>query len=130
MRHSNFASLCAAVAITGTGLLVPATPAFGKSPRIVVVAPSDQVTRRIGYGDLNLASADGKNTLMYRVRGGIRGLCTEVGGPYESERLNCADHAWSQAFPQMSRAVDGARDFASTGTPTIAAAAITISMPK
>lgn len=131
MRHSKFASLCAAVAITGTGLLVPATPAFGKSPRIVVIAPADQVTRHIGYGDLNLASADGKTALRYRVRGGIRSLCTEVGGPYQSERLNCTDHAWSQALPQMSSAVARAREFASTGTSTIAAAtAITISLPK
>ena len=130
MRHSNLVSLCAAVAITGTGLVVPATPAFGKSPRIVVVAPADQVTRRIAYGDLNLASATGESSLRYRVRGGIRSLCTDVGGPYESERSNCTDHAWSQAFPQMASAMQRARDFASTGSSTIAATAITISLSK
>ena len=130
MRHSNFVSLCAAVAITGTGLVVPATPAFGKSPRIVVVAPADQVTRRIAYGDLNLASATGESSLRYRVRGGIRSLCTDVGGPYESERSNCTDHAWSQAIPQMASAMQRARDFASTGSSTIAATAITISLSK
>jgi UrcA family protein len=129
VRHSII-SLCAVVAVTGTGLLVPTTPAFGKDPRIVVVAPSDQVVRRIGYADLNLASADGKSALMYRVRGGIRGLCTEVGGPYASERSNCTDHAWSQAFPQMASAVERAREIASTGTSTIAATAITISLSR
>lgn len=130
MRHSNFVSLCAAVVITGTGLMVPATPSFGKSPRIVVTAPSEQLTRRIGYSDLNLASADGKTALRYRVRGGIRSLCTEVGGPYQSERVNCTDRAWSQAGPQMALAVQRAHEFASTGATTVAAAAITISLSK
>jgi UrcA family protein len=130
VRHSNFVSLCAAVVITGTGVMAPATPAFGKSPRIVVTAPSDHLTRRIGYGDLNLASAAGKTALRYRVRGGIRSLCTEVGGPYQSELENCTDGAWSQARPQMSLAVQRAHEIASTGSSTITAAAITISFSK
>jgi len=130
VRHSNLVSLCAAVVITGAGVLIPATPASGKSPTFVVVAPSDHLVRRISYADLNLASSVGEKTLRYRVRGGINNLCTEVGGPYESERSNCTDRAWSQAIPQMLRAEQQAREFASTGTSTIAAAAITISFTE
>ena len=129
VKHSNLVSLCAAVVITGAGVSIPGTPAFAKNTRIVVVAPSANVTRRISYADLDLASTVGHNLLQTRVRGGIRSLCTEVGGSYESERANCTDHAWSQANPQMIRAEQRARDFASTSTSTVAAAAITISLP-
>ena len=50
--------MVAAVALTAAGVFALASPAWGKSTRIFVTAPSpDTVARHITYADLNRASA-------------------------------------------------------------------------
>jgi len=138
MKYANAFSVAAAVALTAGGILALAGPARGKSPQTyVVTAPSpDTVSRHITYADLNLASSAGQSTLVHRVRYGVSDLCNEVTGgndgsnTYKVHVMTCSTSAWNQANPQIERAVQRAREIASTGSSTIAAAALTISVPQ
>lgn len=132
MMYGKTLSLFAAVGM----IAASASPAWGKSTRIFVTAPSpDTVSRHITYADLNLASAAGERTLFRRVSYGVGDLCDEVIGGDDGSAtskfnlMSCTGSAWSQARPQMDRAVQRARDIASTGSSPIAAAALTISIP-
>lgn len=131
MRYSRLLSMVAAMTITATGLILVAPPAFGEPP-MVVVAPSDVITRHINYADLNLASAEGEATLNGRVSSTVGSLCDEaVGANDRSLRSTiamkqCVTVAWYQARPQISQAVLRAHDIASTGISAIAASAISI----
>lgn len=133
-NHGKLASISSTVAIALVGLAV-ATPAFGQTP-VVVVVPSDVVTRQINHADLNLAAAAGERTLKHRVSGAVSGLCSEAlggrdaGFAFKYSMIECRTVAWDQARPQMARAVQRARDIASTGTSPIAASAITVVLPK
>jgi UrcA family protein len=131
MDHIKLLSACAAVAITA-GSFALVSPAFAKDRPVVVVANPDVVTRHISYADLNLASSPGEVTLNQRVGGAIRSLCFESTGGSELLGVGhlCRNSAWSEARPQITQAVHRARDIASTGTSTIAAAAITIQLAK
>jgi UrcA family protein len=103
---------------------------------VVVVAPSDIVTRHISYADLNLAATAGERTLNRRVSGAVSGLCLEaLGGrdtslEFKYSMINCSTATWGQARPQVALAVQRARDIASSGTSPIAAAAITVILSK
>ena len=144
MTYSKILSLGGATAITLGALFLVAQPASGKSPPIVVTAPNEVVTapndnvvvRHISYADLNLASASGESTLNRRVSGAVGDLCLEATGGndgsfiFKSNMMKCDDRAWGEARPQVARAVQRAHDIASTGTSSIAAAAITISLAQ
>jgi len=132
MTYDKTLSMVAAVGL----IAAAASPALGKSTRIFVTAPSpDTVSRHITYADLNLASAAGERTLYRRVSHGVGDLCDEVIGGDDGSAASkfngmaCSGSAWSQARPQMDRAVQRARDIAATGSSPIAAAALTISIP-
>jgi UrcA family protein len=130
MKHIRAISLCAAIAVTAT------TPAFGRSAPVFVTAPVDVVTRHISYADLNLASVAGERALQRRVGTAVTDLCLDATGgndgspKYKLSMIHCSGEAWNGARPQMARAVQRARDIASTGSSSIAAAALTISLPK
>lgn len=134
MKYARAFHACAAVGalISAAGL---ASSAFGRSAPIVVKAPPDVVTRHVSYADLNLAVPAGERTLVGRVRIAVNDLCGEVtGGPdgsWTARQLMdmCNRASWTQARPQISLAVQRARDIAMTGTSSIAAAALTISVP-
>jgi UrcA family protein len=137
MNYAKILSLCSAVAITAAGLVVMTSPAFAKAPVVVTApAPDDLVIRRIGYSDLNMTSAAGERTLNRRVGGAVDSLCSEaVGGDgtdflYMPARHRCSNTAWDQARPQIAQAVQRARDIASTGSSSLAAVAITITIPE
>ncbi len=137
MRCNNLLSMCAAVAITAGGALLFAQPAPAKPSQVVVVEPGNEiVVRHISYADLNLASDGGMQTLQSRVRGGISDLCAEAVSAaqgsftYNGYSLKCRSSAWNQAKPQVARAVQRAREIALTGSSTLAATAITISLPQ
>ena len=137
MINSKLLSLSGAVAITVGGLFLVAPPASGKSPPIVVTAPDDYVVvRHISYADLNLASATGERTLNRRVDGAVSDLCLDATGgndgsfSFKSNMMKCDNRAWGEARPQIARAVQRAHDIASTGTSSIAATAITISLAQ
>jgi UrcA family protein len=137
MEYGKLISMAAAAAITAGGLVFMARPAASRPP-IVVTAPdpADVVTRHIGYADLNLASVAGERTLNRRVGGAVNSLCLEVIGGFDgsmqsmSAESYCATSAWTQARPQIAQAVQRARAIASTGTSSLTAAAITLSVPE
>jgi UrcA family protein len=135
MKYANALSFCAAFAITACAIFVAGSPAFGKSAPIVVTAQPEMTSRHIGYADLNLASATGERILNRRVNYAIGDLCVEVTGGYSGSstldfaNVTCSRSAWQQARPQMERAVQRAREIALTGKSSIAAAALTISIP-
>jgi UrcA family protein len=136
MDYSKLASISAAVAITFGGLTVLAQPAYGKSGPVVVIAPSNIVSRYISYVDLNLANSAGELTLNRRVGGAVTGLCLEATGGDDRNFMtanaakNCRNSAWAGARPQIARAVQRSQDIASTGVSSIAAAVITIALPQ
>jgi UrcA family protein len=134
MRYAKALSISAAFALT---IFAPGTPAAGKNPRIVVIAPpsSEIVVRRVSFADLNLASPAGERSLNSRVSYAVNDLCYDVtGGDDGTLRMKqvlkkCSGSAWDQARPQMAQAIQRAREIAQTGTSSITAAALTISLP-
>jgi UrcA family protein len=132
MKCSKAFSLC----VTATGLLVVATPALGRNGPVFVTAPHEVVTRHVSYADLNLASAPGERTLERRVGSAVADLCNEATGgndggvQYKLSMISCSGEAWTSAQPQIDRAIQRAREIAATGSSSIAAAALTISLPK
>ena len=123
--------------IITTAAIIFAAPVAARPP-VVVTAPSDAsiVSRHITFADLNLASADGERTLNRRVEYGVGGLCNEAadgndgGLAYRQYMIRCHTASWDQARPQIANAVQRAREIAATGTSSIIAAAVTISLPS
>ena len=124
--------LMASVAITGVALMGIAPSASAKPQSAVVTAlDPDAPTRRVSYADLNLASLQGEKVLNRRVGSAVTDVCREATngiGYYEDTK--CRSFAWGGARPQIDRAVLRAREIASTGQSSIAAAAITLSFPQ
>ena len=137
MAYGNLLSMCAAVAITAGGLVVMAPKASAQHRPVVVTAPSnDTVIRRVSYADLNLSTNAGEQLLNKRVGGAVNSVCEEATefatGSFQAKgaRRACSLAAWDGARPQIQRAVDRAREIALTGSSTIAATAIVISIPQ
>jgi hypothetical protein len=74
--------------------------------------------------------------LNHRVDGAVDSLCDEAtGGPDGSLHIRlatmaCSNAAWAGARPQIALAVQRAREIAATGSSAIAAAAITLALPR
>jgi UrcA family protein len=135
MNYPKAFSSCAATAVTAIGLLA-ATPAASKGAPVFVTAPTDTVSRHVSYADLNLASVAGESMLNRRVGSAVTDLCLDAtggndGSPnFKLSMIRCDRAAWNGAQPQIDRAVRRARDIATTGFSSIAAAAITISLRR
>ena len=133
MRNWKSLHACAAIAVF-VGAAGLASPASGKTVPIVVNAPPDIVIRHVSYADLNLAVPAAERTLVGRVRMAVNALCGEITGGSDGSWMGqrslntCNDSGWNQARPQIGLAVQRARDIAMTGTSSIAAAALTISV--
>ena len=104
----------AAAACTAAALSLTATPAVAAD---IVVAP-DEVTVRVSYADLNLASAAGRARLERRIAGAARSIC----GNYASNELRmfalvseCRADAIASARIPTDVASNGARDLTVTG---------------
>jgi UrcA family protein len=123
------------IAATTGALFAVLSPAAAKGP-VYVIAPAEVVTRHISYADLNLASVAGERALNYRVGSAVSDLCLEAtggndGSPnFKHSMKRCSSFAWNEAQPQMDRAVQRAREIASAGSSSIAAVALTISLPQ
>jgi UrcA family protein len=136
MNYTKALIMCAAVGVTAVGVLAIAPPASGENAPVYVFGREDIVVRHVSYADLNLASAAGEITLNRRVGAAVNDLCIDAtGGNDGSTRFkysmsNCSTHAWNDARPQISRAVERAREMAATGGSSIVAAAVTISLPQ
>jgi UrcA family protein len=136
MNYARAIAFCTAVAITGT-IVIAASPAMGRQPIVVSApAPEDVITRHVSYADLNLAAATGQLALHRRVGSAITSLCREALSGYDTSLAvavgtrRCTDATWSDARPQIDRAVLRAQQLASTGATSITAAALTISVPR
>lgn len=115
--------------ITLALLVGVASAALAKDVTVVRDRPGEEIpTQRVFFGDLNLASTAGERTLNGRVRGAVQQVCVDHQDthPY----INCESFAWSDAKPQISRAIARAREMAATGTTSIAPVAIVIATPK
>jgi UrcA family protein len=136
MNYSKAFSLYAVTAVAAIGLLAAATPAFSKGAPVFVTAPVDMLSRHVSYADLNLASVAGESALERRVGTAVTGLCLDATGgndggtKFKLSMMRCDREAWNGARPQIDRAVRRAQGIAATGASSIAAAAITISLPK
>ena len=117
-------------ATLGSALTMLAAPAIAESV-FVTGERQELLYRHIKYGDLNLASAEDQKVLRTRVGGAIRGLCLDVASFERSVRMGiyltqCKQSAWSQARPQMDRAIGSAHRMAALSYPAAAAAVISI----
>ncbi len=135
MFQSKLLSMSATLAITAAGLAIVAeAPAVGQKAPFVVTAPraDDQLTQRVSYADLNLASVRGEKSLYRRVGSAVEIVCPELQVKIEmyAEAKRCRKFAWGGARPQIERAVTRAREIASTGKSSIAIAAIQIHVPR
>ena len=132
VMYTKVIILAASIAITGAGLVVLAPSASARDRPVVVTARDlEAPTRRVSYADLNLASRPGERTLNRRVDRAVTDVCAESGdGSHHFEDINCRNFAWDGARPQIARAVQRARELASTGQSSIAAAAIVLSFPQ
>jgi UrcA family protein len=119
-----------AIALLCSGL--PA-PAAAKTHRIVVVAPPDTVAYQVIYDGLNLATADGAKALYRQVATAVTNLCDEVTDGDQATRAyaivhsDCENQSWLDARPQITTAIERAREVAASGNPSIAGGAVTIS---
>lgn len=135
MTYHKIFSMCAAVVVTFVQFAVVAQPVSAKSRDVVVNAVPETITRRVSYADLNLATTPGQQTLNHRVGKAVEELCTgATGGHFEGLRMTiaksgCANTAWVGARPQIANAVRRAQEIATTGSSSIAAAAITLALP-
>ena len=134
MNYAKAIALCGAALTAAVAVGVAAFPVHAAGPRAVVVIanPDDYVTRHVSYADLNLASAPGERTLNRRVGSAVSDVCSEaVGGSSTGlQYRDCTIGAWGRARPQVSLAVQRARDIAANGSSLIAAVAITIGAPQ
>ena len=132
MTYSKILSLCAALAVTAGGLVAISPPASAQGRPVVVLAPADVPTRRVGYADLNLATSSGEKMLNRRVGQAVRSVCKEaIGNAFDFYgTIECRDFAWDGARPQMKRAIRRAHEIAATGSPPIAVTAIVFAVPR
>jgi UrcA family protein len=134
MNYSRALAMCGATLVAAVAIGTVAYPVEARgAPTVEVVAhPEDLVVRRVSYADLNLGSAPGERTLNRRVAGAVMDVCSEAVGGNSTDLVyrDCAIGAWRAARPQISLAVERARQIAATGTSSIAAVAITVSPSK
>jgi len=134
MNYAKALAMCGATLVAAVAIGTVVSPVQAASPRalVVVANPEDYVTRHISYADLNLAVVPGELTLNRRVGYAVTELCDDaVGGTSTGfEYRECRSGAWSGAQPQVALAIQRAHEIATTGTSSIAAALITISLPK
>lgn len=127
IRQENMFKLSLAGRVT-VALLVGVSVAATARDITVVKPDLDVPTARVFYGDLNLASLAGEQTLNRRVQGAVRRVCGAHIDPMPY--MDCRSFAWRGARPQVERALARARDIAATGTSDIAPVAILIAVPQ
>ena len=108
-----------------TALILAASPARSEPP-VDVIAKS-ALTRHVPYGDLSLASEQGRRILYRRVASAVQEVCppTEDDGSWY-DVPDCQQFAWRGARPQMRRAFD----LAKSGSSLAMSSSITISVAK
>ena len=120
MATIKLAPLCAAVAITASGVLLIASPSAAKElPVVVQGEPIQEATvQRVSYADLTLADAIGEKVLKRRVERAVNEVCaTANAGGHFTDRWMCQDLSWDDARPQIKRAIAQARGTVLAGAP-------------
>ena len=91
---------------------------------------ADRLTVRVGFADLDLASAAGQDRLTTRVRGAVRQVCAPLDQAGQRiEHTHCGYVAWKDARPQMAKAFARARQAAVSGQADTAVASIVVAAP-
>jgi UrcA family protein len=95
-------------------LVFASGPAQGqRQGTIYVQVPQNFRAERVGYGDLNLATRAGEQTLYRRVDQAVDHVCLRDQGRWygmsDPDFTYCTWGAWSRARPQMAGAIYRAR---------------------
>lgn len=122
------AAAAIAAATLSAGIATPVSASDPSKPVVVTGHNDNIVTRRVSYADLNLIEQKAQKTLYRRVGYAVGDVCDEAVGPAATswEDTSCRRDAWRGARPQITRAIDRARDMALYGKSNIEMAAITI----
>jgi UrcA family protein len=109
-------------------LILAAAPANARDLTVIAEPTIDQqLSQRVSYSDLNLATAAGQKRLHSRVRSAVRTVCAPVDAKGDlSAAFDCSSFAWNGAKPQIEQAVTRAEQLAFNGTTTLAPVAIAI----
>jgi len=126
MKNGRILAFGAALAVSAGGFVLTATPASAEQ---VVVHATDIPTRVIRYADLDLTDKIGQKQLKRRVGTAVFDVCDGSASyaTFQSEGF-CQTAAWSQARPQMARAIERAQLLASLNVKDTEPQAITISL--
>jgi len=104
----------AAMAAVGAAAIFAGPTAQAQDDQIIVQGPAPNVrAERVAYGDLNLVTRAGEQTLERRVGGAVERVCLYDEGRWYGLAVpdynQCADRAWRGARPQIVGAVYRAR---------------------
>ncbi|WP_205478334.1 UrcA family protein [Sphingomonas arenae] len=131
MATIKLAPLCAAVAITASGVFLIASPSAAADRPVVIEGspPEGAIVQRVTYGDLNLASRDGEKLLYRRVGRAVGQVCNKAnpGAPY-TDLWTCRGMSWESARPQIATALDRARAMAARGESPVIAGAVLVAV--
>lgn len=127
-EHMKFMVRFAAAtgAILATGLVL--SPAIGaeKPQQDRLVVTSERLpTRTVQTIDLNLAAAEGRERLQWRIKGAVRSLCGETRRAplvIERDRRACRSFAFASAKPQVEAAIARAQYARRSAAPIVVAA--------
>lgn len=98
-----------AAGFIGTALIIVAASPAHSQPPVEVIAQKNGMTQVVHFGDLSLATREGRHMLVSRVGYAVRKVCPgyeESWVLYDVE--GCRKFAWQGARPQMRRAYDRA----------------------
>ena len=108
----------AALVVGAAISIIPNTPALAQQGVIIVqTAPPQYLNiQRVPYGDLNLLTRAGEQSLDRRVSRAVENVCLYDNGRWyglsEPDYNHCVWGAWQRARPQMAGAINRARQFA------------------
>lgn len=131
MTSMKVAPLFAALTITATGVFLTVSPSAAKDRPVIVQAPLDEqaTVQRVGYGDLNLASAADKKLLHRRVGTAVRKVCDVANpGAHFTDLWMCHDLSWANARPQIRGAIDRANGTAMADASAAVSSSIVVSV--
>jgi UrcA family protein len=115
-------------------LLIAASASAAQEKPVVVYGEAENVrTVRVSHADLDLAQTGHQRRLNLRVAGAVKRVCLfddTRPGLQDDDYYDCASDAREGAQPQIAQAVQRANEIAMTGRSSIAATAITISLPN
>jgi UrcA family protein len=128
MNLARSFAACGATLIAASAIFAVPPAQAGPLQNVAVVGRASQpFTRQVSYADLNLASKSDVKVLTNRVDYAVRDVCSALlSESFQDTMQECAGDSWDRAQPQIGRAVQRAREIASTGSSSIAAAAIMI----